>query len=310
MTQVGLARDRQAGIGRRESGEWGDALGRIAPASGALVALSSASVFPEKTPDAFETAARLGYDGVEVMVSTDLISQDVDVLRRLADYHHVPILAVHAPCLLITQRVWGREPWGKLNRAREAAEKLGARVVVLHPPFRWQREYARDFEAGLARMSEETDVVFAVENLYPLRARGAEVAAYAPHWNPVELDCRHVTLDLSHTAVSGSDALQMAAELGPRLAHVHMADGDRPGLPDDHLVPGRGGQPCAKLLQRLRSDGYAGVVVLEVNTRRAMASEERQADLAEALAFTRHHLGQYGALAPATPRESTSQDRR
>jgi len=23
-----------------------------------------------------------------------------------------------------------------------------------------------------------------------------EVAAYAPHWNPVELDCKYVTLDL------------------------------------------------------------------------------------------------------------------
>jgi sugar phosphate isomerase/epimerase len=124
--------------------EQGDTLSRIAPVSGALVALSSASVFPEKTPDAFETAARLGYDGVEVMVSTDLISQDLEVLRRLADYHGVPVLAVHAPCLLITQRVWGREPWGKLNRAREVAEQLGARVVVLHPPFRWQREYARE----------------------------------------------------------------------------------------------------------------------------------------------------------------------
>jgi sugar phosphate isomerase/epimerase len=284
-------------------------LGRTAPASAALVALSSASVFPERTPDAFEAAARLGYDGVEVMVSTDLVSQDVDVLRRLSDYHRVPVLAVHAPCLLVTQRVWGREPWGKLNRAKEAAEQLGARVVVLHPPFRWQRDYARDFEAGLASMSDETDVMFAVENLYPLRARGAEVAAYAPHWNPVELDCRHVTLDLSHTAVSGSDALEMAAELGPRLAHVHMADGTKPGLPDEHLVPGRGGQPCAELLQRLWSGGYTGVVVLEVNTRRALSSEERQADLAEALAFTRHHLGQYGNLMPATPQQSASRDR-
>jgi len=289
--------------------EQGDTLSRIAPVSGALVALSSASVFPEKTPDAFETAARLGYDGVEVMVSTDLISQDLEVLRRLADYHGVPVLAVHAPCLLITQRVWGREPWGKLNRAREVAEQLGARVVVLHPPFRWQREYARDFEAGLARLSEETNVIFAVENLYPLRARGAEVAAYAPHWNPVEIDCRHVTLDLSHTAVADSDALAMAAELGPRLAHVHMADGTKPGLPDEHLVPGRGGQPCAEVLQKLRADRYGGMVVLEVNTRRAATSEERQADLAEALAFTRHHLGQYGSLTPATPRGSALRDR-
>src|SRR5262249_61182533 len=126
----------------------------------------------------------LGYDGVEVMVSADAVSQDSEVLRRLADYHGVPVLAVHAPCLLITQRVWGLEPWGKLIRAKEMAEKLGARVVVLHPPFRWQRDYARDFGPGLERMSEDTDVIFAVENMYPLRARGAEGGAYAPHRNP------------------------------------------------------------------------------------------------------------------------------
>ncbi|MEP7024670.1 MAG: sugar phosphate isomerase/epimerase [Actinomycetota bacterium] len=280
-------------------------MSRIAPVSGAQVALSSASVFPEKTPDAFEAAARLGYDGVEVMVSTDLISQDVAILSRLADYHQVPVLAVHAPCLLITQRVWGREPWGKLKRAAEVAAELGARVVVVHPPFRWQRDYARDFETGLADLAAETGIIFAVENLYPLRARGAEMAAYAPHWNPVEIDCAHATLDLSHTAVSESDALAMAAELGPRLAHVHMADGTKGGLPDEHLVPGRGFQPCAELLQQLRASRYDGIVVLEVNTRRAASSGERQADLAEALAFTRHHLGQ-DSLLPVTPRGSAS----
>ena len=280
-------------------------MGQAAQAAGVQVALSTASVFPERTPDAFEAAARLGYDGIEVMVTMDPISQDLDVLRRLSDYHGIPVLAVHAPCLMVTQWVWGREPWGKLNRAKEVAEKLGAKVVVVHPPFRWQREYARDFEAGLAQLDQETEVMFAVENLYPLRAnplranqlranplraRAAEVTAYAPHWNPVEIGCPHATLDLSHTAVSGSDALAMADELGARLAHVHMADGTAAGLPDEHLVPGRGTQPCAQLLTSLGSRGYAGMVVLEVNTRRAQTSEERRADLAESLAFTRHHL--------------------
>jgi sugar phosphate isomerase/epimerase len=271
-------------------------LGRDARVSGVQVALSTASVFPERVPDAFEVAARLGYDGIEVMVSADPISQDVEVLRRLSDYHGVPVLAVHAPCLLITQRVWGREPWGKLVRAREVAEKLGARVVVVHPPFRWQREYAREFEEGLTRMDQETDVVFAIENLYPLRARGAEVAAYAPHWNPVELDYAHATLDLSHTAVSGSDALQMAEQLGDRLAHVHLADGTRPGLPDEHLVPGRGSQPCSELLKRLAFGGYEGMVVLEVSTRRAATRDDRQADLAGSLAFARRHLAGAGRV--------------
>jgi sugar phosphate isomerase/epimerase len=257
------------------------------------VALSTSSVYPDSTPDAFETAARLGYDGIEVMVYTDPVSQNVDVLRRLSDYHQIPVLAVHAPSLLLTQRVWGRDPWGKLRRSQEVAEKLGAGVVVLHPPFRWQREYARDFEAGLARMSEETDVIFAVENMYPLRARATEVVPYARHWDPVGQDYPNVTLDLSHTAASGSDAIAMAADLGDRLAHVHMADGTGTAIaPDEHLVPGRGGQPCAEMLTRLTATGYQGIVVLEVNTRRALSKEERQGDLAEALEFTRLHLGQ------------------
>ena len=264
-----------------------------AKALGPPVALSTSSVYPERTPEAFEIAARLGYDGVEVMVYTDPVSQTADALRGLAAYHQVPILAVHAPSLLLTQRVWGREPWEKLRRARDLAERVGARVVVVHPPFRWQQEYARGFEEGLAALAAETDVIFAVENMYPLRVGGSEVAGYAPHWDPTALNVPHVTLDLSHTAASGSDALAMAAELGGRLAHVHLADGTgSPAgpFPDEHLVPGRGGQPCAELLTLLPATGYSGVVVVEVNTNKAPTRDDRLADLAESLAFARQHL--------------------
>jgi sugar phosphate isomerase/epimerase len=165
--------------------------------------------------------------------------------------------------------------------------------VVVHPPFRWQREYVRGFEKGLAAMADETDVIFAVENMYPLRAGGSEMVPYAPHWDPTALDVTHVTLDLSHTAASGSDALAMAAELGGRLAHVHLADGTgMPSgpVPDEHLVPGRGSQPCAELLGRLLATGYQGAVVVEVKTTRAPTKEVRIADLAESLAFARRHL--------------------
>jgi sugar phosphate isomerase/epimerase len=272
-------------------------------ASRPLVVLSTASVYPDRVPDAFEAAASLGYDGLEVMVSADAVSQDVDVLKRMVDYHQVPVLAVHAPCLLVTQRVWGREPWGKLSRSREMAEALGAKVVVVHPPFRWQRDYAREFAESLTRLREETDIIFPVENMYPLRAGGTEIATYSPHWNPVLLDVPHVTLDLSHTSVSGTDALEMAEALGERLAHVHMADGI--GLPyrDEHLVPGRGTQPCAPLLKRLAVQDYHGLVVMEVNTRRSPTRDTRHAELAEALEFTRANLSTVehaGAGGPGT----------
>jgi sugar phosphate isomerase/epimerase len=269
--------------------------GLIARVPAAKVALSTASTYPESTAAAFEVAARLGYDGVEVMVWTDPISQDIDALRRLSDHHQVPILAIHSPCLIITQRVWGTDPWGKLVKARAAAETLGAEVVVVHPPFRWQRDYARDFVAGIANMANETEVVFAVENMFPLRAAGRAVVPYAPDYTPVDQDFSSVTLDLSHTAVSQSDAMAMAETLGDRLAHVHIADGS--GAPkDEHLVPGRGTQPCAELLERLADTGYTGLVVVEVNTRKAESRAEREADLAEALAFTRLNMA-----APADP---------
>jgi sugar phosphate isomerase/epimerase len=262
----------------------------IAQVTAIKVALSTASVFPERTPDGFETAARLGYDGIEIMVTSDPVSQDASVLRKLSDYHEVPVVAVHAPNLLLTQRVWGRDPWTKLTKSGELASALGARIVVVHPPFRWQRDYARYFLTGIAEMSEESGVAFAVENLYPLLRGDSEIAAYAPHWNPVEMDCKAATLDVSHAAVSGSDLMGMADSLGDRIAHVHLGDGTKPGLPDEHLVPGRGTQPCAELLGWLTKAGYSGHVVLEVSTHRVPTLADRQADLAESLAFARRHL--------------------
>ncbi len=269
--------------------------GDVVKVPDARIALSSASVYPESTATAFELAARLGYDGLEVMVWTDPISQDVEALKRLSDYHGTPILAIHAPCLVVTQRVWGTEPWTKLVRARKAADTLGAGTVVVHPPFRWQREYARDFVAGIERMAQETDIRFAVENMFPLRARGRTVTPYSPDFDPSEEDFRHFTLDLSHTAVSRSDALEMASRMGDRLSHIHIADGLGTAR-DEHLVPGRGEQPCAELLEGLAARGFGGTVVVEINTRRAETRAERESDLAEALAFTRLHLA-----APVAP---------
>jgi sugar phosphate isomerase/epimerase len=271
----------------------------------AKVALSTASVYPDQTAAAFDMAARLGYDGVEVMVGMDPVSQDVNALRWLSDHYDLPVLAIHAPCLLITQRVWGTDPWLKLERSREAAEELGATTVVVHPPFRWQREYARGFVEGVSRMQKETEVAFAVENMYPWRARGREIVAYAPGWNPVGEEYEHVALDLSHTATANADAMAMVEALGDRLSHLHLADGSGSAR-DEHLVPGRGGQPCGEVLEVLASRRFRGSVVLEVNTRRAVSTQEREADLTEALAFTRLHLAARGASSaasspPATP---------
>jgi len=270
----------------------------------ATFALSTASVYPESVAHGFSYAARLGYDAVEVMVSIDALSQDFEKVRRLRDYHEVPVCAVHSPCLLITQRVWGTDPWVKLEMSAEMAHELDADVVVVHPPFRWQREYAAEFVEGIARLEEQTGLAFAVENMYPWRATSRRTMdVYQPHWDPSREDYANTTLDLSHAATAHSDPLEMARRLGDRLRHVHMTDGSG-SAKDEHLVPGRGSQPCGEFLEQLAEAGFEGHIVAEINTRKAGSREAREADLLAALAFSQLHFARAHEARPGGPRDS------
>lgn len=273
------------------------------------VGLSTASVYPLRTEAAFEYAAELGYDGVELMVWAEPVSQDIGAVAKLSHRYDIPVLSVHAPCLLISQRVWGADPIAKLTRSVQAAERLGAQTVVVHPPFRWQRRYAEGFGDQVADLEQRSDVLVAVENMFPFRADrffgsgqpsiermrrrggrpGAGISAFAPSYDPLDGGHAHYTLDLSHTATAGTDALEMARRMGGGLSHLHLCDGNGAST-DEHLVPGRGMQPCVEICQLLAGSDFTGHVVLEVTTSGAANRAERDALLTESLQFARTHL--------------------
>jgi sugar phosphate isomerase/epimerase len=273
------------------------------------VGLSTASVYPLRTEAAFEYAARLGYDGVELMVWAESVSQDIDAIERLSDRYGVPVLSVHAPCLLISQRVWGANPISKLERSVKAAEQLGAQTVVVHPPFRWQRRYAEGFSEQVAELETGSDVMVAVENMFPFRADrffgtgvpsiermrkrggtpGVAISAFAPSYDPLDGEHTHYTLDLSHSATAGTDAVDMAQRMGEGLVHLHLCDGSGAAT-DEHLVPGRGTQPTVEICQMLAAGEFSGHVILEVTTSRARNAAEREELLIESLEFARAHL--------------------
>ncbi len=273
------------------------------------VGLSTASGYPLRIEAAFQCAAELGYDGVELMVWSEPVSQDVAAVAKLSRRYDMPVLSVHAPCLLISQRVWGSDPIAKLDRSVRAAERLGATTVVVHPPFRWQRRYAEGFSDQVAALEERSDVLVAVENMFPFRADrffgsgqtsiermrrrggnpGAGVSAFAPSYDPLDGGHAHYTLDLSHTATAGTDALEMAARMGDGLVHLHLCDGNGAAT-DEHLVPGRGSQPTVEVCQMLAGGGCTGQVVREVTTAGARTNAERDELLTESLQFARTHL--------------------
>ena len=125
--------------------------------------------------------------------------------------------------------------------------------------------------------------------MYPWRTPGGELKAYVPGWDPTDLDYSDLTLDFSHASTANQQSLDLAKAWGKRLRHIHLTDGHG-SIKDEHLVPGRGDQHADEVLGHLAANDFDGHVVLEVNSRKSESRAQREADLAESLAFARLHL--------------------
>ena len=203
----------------------------------------------------------------------------------------MPVCAVHAPCLLFTQRVWGTEPWGKLERSAEMAQEVGAEVVVVHPPFRWQREYARDFVNGIAAL-EELDrhrvrgrehvslagVVAARHGDVPAGMGPLGRAVRQHHDRPLSRRDRAVRPDRDGRAA------RRPAAAHPSHRRQRLRQGRAPG------AGARGDGRRARSCDHLADVGFGGEIVVEINTRRCSSREERERDLRESLDFAREHF--------------------
>lgn len=190
-------------------------------------------------------------------------------MQKLAAEAGLTIGALHAPCLLLTRRVWSTDPVRKIYRSIEVAQEAGIPLVVVHPPFRWQREYRGWLEERLAGFEERTGVTVALENMFPL-GRTEDRSGVTLHANADihELDgLEHLVLDTSHAAVARHDLVTLRRSFGSRLRHVHLSDNAGRGW-DSHLPPGQGVLPIDGFLGDLAASDYAGAVSLEVDLRR------------------------------------------
>jgi len=228
---------------------------------------STVSLFGMALDRAFPLIAEAGFDGVEVMVTKDPDTRDPERLLELANDHDLRIEAVHAPFLLVTRKVWGTDPVGKIVRSVELAGRVGAPLVVVHPPYRWQASYRRWLVERMDELVASSGVRIAVENMFPLRIRGRKLASFHARQALEDLErYPHVVLDTSHAAVAGLDPFAAIDRLGERLAHVHLSNNAGRGW-DSHLPLDQGVLPIPELVRAIAAGGSARTIALELDLR-------------------------------------------
>src|SRR5947209_7065250 len=171
----------------------------------------------------FRHIAEAGYESVEVMVTHDPATQDPHLLAQAAREFGVRVPVVHAPFLLITRRVWGTDPIGKIYRAVQVAEAVEAPLVVIHPPYRWQVRFRRWIENNLAEFSARTGVTVAVENMFPITFGAERGVTFHAGQQLDELDVSpYLVLDTSHAAVAGIDLIEAYERYRDKIVPVHL----------------------------------------------------------------------------------------
>jgi sugar phosphate isomerase/epimerase len=236
---------------------------------------STAPFFRQPLREGFRHIARAGFDSVEVMVTQDPATQEPHLLSRAAHEFGLSVEAIHAPFLLVTRRVWGTDPTQKIYRAVHLAEEIGASLVVIHPPYRWQVRFRRWVEENLAEFSARTGVTVAVENMFPIRLRGERGLRFHANQGFEELEpFPFLVLDTSHAAVANLDIREVFRQYRDQIQHVHLSNNAGKGW-DSHLpVYQDGVLPLAEFLDDVVRDGFVGNLSLELDLRPWFQDEE------------------------------------
>ena len=231
------------------------------------VLFSTAPFFRNQVREGLRRVAEAGYRSVEIMVNQDPLTQEAHLLRPVLEELDLSVEVVHAPFLLLTRRVFGTDPMGKIYRPVQLAEELGASLVVIHPPYRWQVRFRHWVEQNLAEFSAVTGVTVAVENMFPVKLPGRGVTFHAGQ-QLADLDrYPYLVLDTSHAAVAGLDILDLYERYRDKLLHVHLSNNAGRGW-DSHLpVYQEGVLPLGPFLEALASSGFAGTISLELDLR-------------------------------------------
>jgi len=211
----------------------------------------------------FDIAKLAGFDGLELIFDQKLDTQQPEYLNKLIKEYNLPILSIHVPWREI--RGFAKTKIDNINKTIEIAEKIGAKIVVLHS-LRNNPTWTNKIESELPKIQKKTSVIIAVENQTKQYIKKFYFFKKLRNnaFMPEHLRAfKNLCFCLSHVASTKIELLKFYNQIKSQIAHIHFSD-DSCEIGDKHLLPGRGNLPLKNLLKCLCKDKYNGFITLEV----------------------------------------------
>lgn len=228
---------------------------------------SAGSLYTLPTPQVFEMARDVGFDGMEVIINHDYSGSKY--LQHLQSLQNIlPIHSIHAPFFEIDG--WGNKA-EQLKRCADLALEAGVPLINFHPPcwfsfefkfWRWLRKiknFQEEIGQGGVQVTIENMPCLPKLKLNPyLLSRVEAMVSFIEEHN------LYLTFDTAHCGSMNTDFLSDFHQYydSNRMRSIHFSDY---GNGEEHLIPGHGGLPLTRFLNHLRETGYDHSLVLELS---------------------------------------------
>lgn len=191
---------------------------------------------------------------------------------------------------------WGEE---LMRRSVIAAQRLGAKWMVVHPFTVWQESwyhykesfaYNREYFKRWGEIYADHQVGMAIENMAknPQKvsycARGEELLELV---DAIDNPMVQICVDTGHAHLSGISPAKMIRQMGSRLKATHIADNHQ--NKDEHFAPFNGTIDWSDTMSALREIGYEEAFAFEIHNLTSMYPAQVQRRL---VGFS-YELGQY-----------------
>lgn len=231
---------------------------------------------------AFEDAARFGYDGIEIWggrphaYPPDLLRNGVDHLLELSKKYHMPIIGYTPEMnaypfnIMVADEEMRKDSINYTKLAMDMAKAMGAGFTLIsagHAGYNTTREeYWPLLIKNLKELTEHAEKIDHLVVLEPLTQYESNVIVTA---NDLRFALNEINsgklvgmCDICPPFCNREPIMTYFKKIGPKLHHFHIIDSD--GQSDSHMLPGDGNIPLKQLLQEMKAVGYEGYCTIEL----------------------------------------------